>query len=85
MELTDVESLVTLVESRKDMSGSQKGIADEAISHHINILIYKAAEVIDSAGKYIRVLQPIFKARGSMEKQKMDLSRIFRGSIVSLI
>lgn len=67
---------MTLVESRKDMSDSQKGIADEAISHHITSLIYAPAITGNSAGGYTLMLQPMIKARGSMEKQKMDLSMI---------
>lgn len=69
---------MTLVESRKDMSDSQKGIADEAISHHITSLIYTAAITGNSAAGYTLMLQPMIKARGSMEKQNMGVSKIDR-------
>jgi hypothetical protein len=78
-ELADVESLATLVDLRKDTKGHEKDYTDHAIKFHINTLLSRGEiEAIDSNAKRIRLLQPLIKARGSMEKQEMDGSKIER-------
>lgn len=61
------------------MKHTEKHFADEAIKHHLYLLNLKDTVIIDPE-KYILLLQPLIKARCSMEEQHMDATDI--GSLI---